>query len=76
MVQSVEGFYRNGKVELAGPAPVAGESRVIVTFISNGSRVDLEALGINPAQAADLRARLTSFAEDWDRPEMDAYDAL
>ena len=31
---------------------------------------------MNPDQAADLRHRLTAFAEDWQRPEMDAYDAL
>ena len=32
--------------------------------------------GIDEAQAADLRVRLSTFAEDWNRPEMDAYDAL
>lgn len=36
--------------------------------------VDLASRGIDPAQAADLRTRLQTFAEDWERTEMDAYD--
>jgi hypothetical protein len=52
MVKSVEGIYRNGKVELVDPLPEA------------------------EPQAADLRRRLVQFAEDWDRPEMAAYDEL
>ena len=36
--------------------------------------VDLRERGIEAAQAADLRARLNTFAEDWDRPEMNVYD--
>jgi hypothetical protein len=76
MVQSVEGVYRNGQVELLEPAPTSDETRVIVTFLANGSEVDLKERGIDPEQAADLRARLRSFDEDWRRPEMDAYDAL
>src|ERR1700730_16856130 len=37
MVNSVEGVYRNGKVELAEPLPEAEESRVIVTFLQSAS---------------------------------------
>ena len=36
--------------------------------------VDLPARRINETQAADLRARLNTFAEDWDRPEAAIYD--
>jgi hypothetical protein len=36
--------------------------------------VDLPSRSIGEAQAADLRARLKTFAEDWDRPEAAAYD--
>lgn len=75
MVKSVEGVYRNGQVELLEPAPTQTDARVIVTFLSNGA-VDLEPRGIDSRQAADLRQRLTPFAADWDRPDMDAYDAL
>ena len=36
--------------------------------------VDLPSRGISEAQASDLRARLRTFAEDWDRPEAAIYD--
>ena len=36
--------------------------------------IDLTARSISIAQAADLRARLHTFAEDWESPEMDIYD--
>ena len=62
MVKSVEGVYRNGKVELVEPISEAEGSRVLVTC--------------DELQAADLRHRLAAFAEDWDRPEMDIYDEL
>ncbi len=38
--------------------------------------VDLRERGIDEVQAADLRSRLSAFAEDWLRPEMDIYDEL
>jgi hypothetical protein len=76
MVRSVEGVYRDGKVELLEAAPVSRESRVIVTFLSAEGRVDLGSAGIGPERAADLRARLKAFEDDWNRPDMDAYDAL
>ncbi len=36
--------------------------------------VDLRGRGMDEEQAADLRARLKTFAEDWDRPEAAIYD--
>lgn len=76
MLQSVEGIYRNGKVELL-ETPVAMDGvRVIVTFLSTPDSVDLPSRGIDREQAANLRTRLQSFAEDWERPDMAAYDAL
>jgi hypothetical protein len=36
--------------------------------------VDLRLRGIDQKQAADLRARLKTFAEDWERPEAAIYD--
>jgi hypothetical protein len=36
--------------------------------------VDLRSRGISEAQASDLRARLKTFAQDWDRPEAAIYD--
>jgi len=77
MLKSIEGTYRDGKVEFTEPPPPGATGRVIVTFVSSSvSAVDLAERGVNPEQAADLRHRLTTFAEDWQRPEMDAYDAL
>ena len=76
MVKSVEGIYRNGRVELVEPLMEAEGSRVIVTWVHPADPVDLRERGIDEAQAADLRRRLAAFAEDWDRPEMDAYDEL
>lgn len=76
MVKSIEGVYRGGKVELLEPAPGVSESRVIVTFLSAGIEVNLAERGIGPEQAEDLRARLRTFENDWQQPEMDAYDAL
>jgi hypothetical protein len=73
MVKSVEGIYRNGKVELAEPIAEPEGSRVIVTWVP---QPDLREKGISEAQAADLRHRLSAFSEDWDRPEMSAYDNL
>ena len=76
MVKSVEGICRNGKVELTEPLAEAEGSRVIVTWVRPAEPIDLRKRGIDEAQAADLRHRLAPFAEDWDRPEMAAFDEL
>ncbi|HUT09253.1 MAG TPA: hypothetical protein VMY42_02050 [Thermoguttaceae bacterium] len=76
MLKSVEGVYRDGKVELLESVPEGTTGRVIVTFLAGAGPVDLGQRGIDRQQAADLRGRLAAFAEDWQRPEMDAYDAL
>jgi hypothetical protein len=76
MLRTVEGTYREGKVELLETPADIEEARVIVTFLPVSGPVDLAARGIDEAQAAELRARLQAFAEDWERPEMAAYDAL
>jgi hypothetical protein len=74
MLKSIEGVYRKGKVELREPpGDVDDETRVIVTFLEP-KLIDLRTRGIDQAQAAELRARLATFAEDWDSPEMNIYD--
>ncbi|MDZ4658004.1 MAG: hypothetical protein SH868_10550 [Bythopirellula sp.] len=75
MLRSFEGVYRQGRVELLEVLPPDLEGKVIVTFMKAGS-VDLVERGIDEHQAADLRHRLKALGEDWDRPEMDVYDAL
>jgi len=74
MLTSLQGIYRNGKIELERPPRnIREETPVIITFISSGS-VDLRSRGISRAQAKSLRAQLASFAEEWESPEMNAYD--
>jgi hypothetical protein len=73
--KTVEGIFRDGKVELFETPDDVHEARVIVTFLPEGA-VNLSERGIAEAQAASLGARLRAFAEDWERPEMGAYDAL
>lgn len=36
--------------------------------------IDLQSRGIDAELAFELRSRLSRFAEDWDGPEMRAYD--
>lgn len=76
MLRSFEGVYRDGRVELLECPEEVHEARVIVTFLPPATAVDLRERGIDEIGAADLRNRLKAFAEDWDRPEMSAYDAL
>lgn len=73
--KTVEGIYRDGKIELFDAPSDLDEVRVIVTFLPDGA-VSLSERGIDEAQAARSRTRLGSFAEDWELPEMGAYDAL
>ena len=74
MLTSVQGIYRKGKIELTRkPKNISDETSVIVTFLDSGS-VDLRERGISKARAKTLRAQLATFADDWDSPEMSAYD--
>jgi len=70
---TVEGTYKDGKIEVRGVPDQIRESKVFVTFVEP-NLVDLGARNIGESQAADLRFRLKTFAEDWSRPEMDIYD--
>ena len=74
MLTAIQGVYRSGKIHLTElPRNIADETPVVVTFLKD-SRIELQARGISVAQATDLRARLATFAEDWNTPEMDIYD--
>ena len=74
MVTALHGVYRHGKIELLKiPANVRDETPVLVTFL-NAAGVDLREQGVDESEAADLRARLATFADDWADPEMDVYD--
>jgi len=76
MLQSVEGIFRDGKVELVETPPDVKEGRVIVTFLPPKGPVDTRAVGISEAEAATMRWQFETIAEDWEQPEMDVYDDL
>ncbi|HMJ24798.1 MAG TPA: hypothetical protein VK475_03185 [Pyrinomonadaceae bacterium] len=42
--------------------------------MSKPDKIELRACGIDETQAADIRERLRTFADDWNRPEADVYD--
>ncbi len=74
MLTSVDGVYRNGRVELtANPTDIPEGTWVIVTFVRS-SDIDLESQGIDKEQAKVLRASLATFSDDWSSPEMSIYD--
>jgi hypothetical protein len=66
------------KAHRDGQDPNALVNDALLSFLTTGedeaSSTDLRAHGISHEQAAELRARLMPFAEDWEQPEMDVYD--
>ncbi len=48
----------------------------LAEIAAQDSAVALHDRGIGESQAADLRARLKTFAEDWERPEASIYDEI
>ncbi len=73
MIQSVQGVFRNGKVELLEEPVNIREAQVIVTFLTDA---------IGPAggpwftreEVADLRGKMAAWEEDWNAPGMEAYN--
>ena len=55
------------------PQDMRNETQVLVTFIEP-QLVNIQSRGIDEVRAAELRARLATFSEDWDTPEMAVYD--
>jgi len=76
MLRSVEGVYRDGKIELTEIPPEITEARVIVTFLPKEGPIDLRTRGISEQQATEMRWGWGAAAEDWDSPEMDVYNDL
>lgn len=84
MLQTVKGIYREGTIELLEQPATISQAQVIVTFLdeNNGENIDktdgvnLAERGISREEAATQRVAFASFAEDWERPEMDVYDKL
>jgi len=74
MLASVQGVYRNGQIELTElPDRLVEKTQVIVTSLPTAD-IDLQDYGIDRVEALTLQASLTTFAEDWSRPEMAIYD--
>lgn len=69
---TVEGIYKDGKIELLESVSEIKQSKVLVTFLENND-IDLRTLGIDEAQAVELREKFASF-EDWNDPALDIYN--
>jgi hypothetical protein len=72
-MQTIEGIYKNGQIILTETPSDITESKVLITFLET-KEIDLRQHGIGKEQAAELRAKFSAIAEDWNRPEMDVYD--
>lgn len=70
---TIEGTYKNGQVVLAETPKDVDESKVLVTFLDT-REINLPERGISRVQAAELKAKFNTIAEDWNRPEIDIYD--
>jgi hypothetical protein len=74
MLTSVEGIYRDGRIELTEQPEKAVEgTRVIVTFLKS-EEIDPESQGMNQTEADTLQAGSASSAKGWSNPEMSVYD--
>ena len=75
MLKSVEGIYKDGKVELLERPDDVQEARVLVTFLP------MDVGRLTPPQftqeeLVELRGKLAAWEEDWNAPGMEGYDAL
>jgi hypothetical protein len=73
MIQTVEGVFRNGKVELLETPQGIQDARVIVTFLP-ATLGPVQDPDLTPEEEADLRGKLEAWEEDWNAPGMEAYD--
>jgi hypothetical protein len=76
MLTTVEGIYRDGKIELPQVPGEVKSARVLVTFLPEAGPIDPPSRRVDAEQAAELRWGFGAAAEDWHRPEMDVYDGL
>jgi len=69
---TVEGIYKNGKIELLETVSEVKQSKVLVTFLE-ANDIDLKTLGIDQKEASELVEKFASF-EDWNDPALDIYN--
>ncbi len=75
MLTTVEGIYRDGKVELLEIPPDVSNARVIVTFLP-ADQVRALPPQFTAEELAVLRGKFSAWEEDWNAPGMEAYDDL
>jgi hypothetical protein len=65
MLNTVEGIYRNGKIELAETPAEVTEARVIVTFLPATNRLAAAPPNVRqPRHPGSAQGKLTILAED------------
>ncbi len=69
---TVEGIYKDGKIELLETVSKVKQSKVLITFLES-SDIDLRTLGISQEEARELREKFATF-EDWNDPALDVYN--
>lgn len=69
---TVEGIFKDGRVELLESVSSPKQSKVLVTFLV-GTDVELSSLSIDENDAAELRQKFETF-DDWNDPAMDIYN--
>lgn len=69
---TVEGIYKDGKIELLETVSEVKQSKVLITFLETND-IDLQTLGIDKAKAGELREKFATF-EDWNDPALDVYN--
>lgn len=70
---TIEGTYKDGQITLTETPAQISESKVLIMFLES-KEINLKERGIDKAQATELKAKLGTMTEDWNRPEMDVYD--
>ena len=73
MLHSVEGVFRDGKVELLETPPDLKEARVIVTFLPPAAG-RVAPPNLTPEELAEARWKLAAWEDDWNAPGMEAYN--
>ena len=69
---TIEGIYKDDKIELLETVSEVRQAKVLITFLEN-SDIDLKTLGISEKEAEELRAKFAAF-EDWNDPALDVYN--
>ena len=75
MLQSLEGIYQDGRIELREKPRRAGKARVIVTFLPE-RKASAKSPNLSRKEVIEWRAKLEAWEEDWNAPGMEAYDKV